>query len=103
MSTPKRPARFGDVTQPTVDPRGAPMPLVTQPMIPIPVDGDGDPAATRLDRPLATIKSDAAVRFGKPTQAMVTASRPSPRTAIPRSARSIGWVLIDRPPGLGIS
>src|SRR5689334_8303643 len=59
--------------QPAIEsPRGSPMPLVTQPMIPVQLDGDGDPGATRHDRPLATLKSDAAVRFGKPTQAMMT-------------------------------
>jgi len=93
VSPPKHPARFGDVTQPAIEPRGAPMPLVTQPMIPVPIDGDGDPSATRHDRPLATLKSDAAVRFGKPTQAMVTAGAPQPQQLAP----------IGPPPEIGLT
>jgi Mrp family chromosome partitioning ATPase len=71
VSTPKRPGRLGDITNPGPEKRG-PLPLVTQPMIPIAIDGgDGDPAATRADGPLATLKSDtAAVLFGRPTQMM---------------------------------
>lgn len=50
--------------------RGAPLPLVTQPMIPL--DGatstKDDPSATRLDNPLHALKPEsAAVLFGKPT------------------------------------
>jgi Mrp family chromosome partitioning ATPase len=49
---------------------------MTQPMIPLtaePADGI-DPAATRLDNPLASLRQDsAAVLFGKPTQAIAPA------------------------------
>ncbi|HSK01786.1 MAG TPA: CpsD/CapB family tyrosine-protein kinase [Kofleriaceae bacterium] len=79
MSTGKRPSRFGDITNPPIERRGAPLPLMTQPMIPISIDGDGDPGATRSDNPLATLKSEtAAVLFGKPTQAMVPVGKPQP-------------------------
>jgi len=96
VSTPKRPGRFGDAPQSTSEGRSAPLPLMTQPMIPIPVDGEDpggvpiDPSATRMDRsgnrgmnPLATIRTDsAAVRFGKPTAAMTQAMPPAIATAM---------------------
>jgi Mrp family chromosome partitioning ATPase len=81
VSTPKRPGRFGDLTNPVppAERRGAPLPLITQQMIPISAEDGADPSATRLDNPLATIKSDtAAVLFGRPTQAMAPAPRPQP-------------------------
>jgi Mrp family chromosome partitioning ATPase len=94
MSTGKRPGRFGDVTNPMPE-RRAPLPLLTQPMIPIAVEGEGDPSATRHDNPiaprhdgpgaprfenpLATIKTEtAAVLFGKPTQMMASLARSQP-------------------------
>jgi Mrp family chromosome partitioning ATPase len=82
VSTPKRPGRSGnvtDVTSPPFEHRAVPLPLMTQPMIPVTVDGEGDPASTRVDGPLSTIKSEtAAVLFGRPTQAMAAAARPQP-------------------------
>lgn len=48
----------------------APLPMVTQPMIPIDSGDSGsmDPGATRVDNPLQTLKPEnAAVLFGKPT------------------------------------
>ena len=101
MSTPKRPARFGEVTQPTVENRSAPLPLMTQPMIPVTLEGElpGDPAATRLDRPmqpLATLKTDtAAVRFGKPTASMTQAF---PLAGSPQQLSPIG-----PPPEIGLT
>jgi Mrp family chromosome partitioning ATPase len=83
VSTPKRPGRFGDLTNPSQnlpERRGAPMPLMTQPMIPIALDGDSvDPAVTRADHPLATIKTEAAaVLFGRPTQMMAPQAKAQP-------------------------
>jgi len=84
VTTPKRPSRFGEVTNPHLtnpgfERRPAPLPLMTQPMIPIPVDGDIDPSATRVDNPLTAIKPEtAAVLFGRPTQAMTAMSKPQP-------------------------
>jgi Mrp family chromosome partitioning ATPase len=66
MSSTKRPtSRFGEVPpSSTGERRGAPLPLVTQPMIPL-SNGD-DPSATRVDNPLQAIKPEtAAVLFGK--------------------------------------
>lgn len=69
MTTPKRPTER----------RGAPLPLVTQPMIPIET-GDS-PDQTRVDNPLATIKPEtAAVLFGKATVAMP--AQPKPQLAV---------------------
>lgn len=77
MSTGKRPSRFGDAMNPS--PERRPLPLMTQPMIPVAADGEIDPSATRLDHPLATIKTEAAaVLFGRPTQSMIPAARPQP-------------------------
>lgn len=62
--------------------RGAPLPLVTQPMIPI-EDGERSDQ-TRVDNPLGTIKPEtAAVLFGKTTVAMVAQPRPSLAIAMP--------------------
>jgi Mrp family chromosome partitioning ATPase len=66
MSSTKRPtSRFGDLPPAASgERRGAPLPLVTQPMIP--VGNPDDPTATRVDNPLAAIKPEtAAVLFGK--------------------------------------
>ncbi len=94
MSTGKRPSRFGEITNPSVERRGAPLPLMTQPMIPISIDGDGDPGATRSDNPLATLKSEtAAVLFGKPTQAMMPIGKPQPQPVAP----------IGPPPEIGLT
>jgi Mrp family chromosome partitioning ATPase len=74
MTTGKRPGRFGDQPGSSPERRIAPLPMMTQPMIPIGVDPDAaiDPSVTRIDNPLTTMKSEtAAVLFGKPTQAMV--------------------------------
>jgi Mrp family chromosome partitioning ATPase len=79
VSTPKRPGRLGDITNPAPERRGAPLPLMTQPMVPIPLDGDGDPAVTRTDHQLAAIKNEtAAVLFGRPTQAMSQVAKAQP-------------------------
>lgn len=66
MSTSKRPPTYGDA--PSVGGRrGAPLPLVTQPMMPT----QQDPSETRVDQPLATIgEGPAALIFGKPTTAL---------------------------------
>jgi len=69
VSTPKRPGsttgRYGDPP----GPRSAPLPLVTQPMIPV---DELDPAQTRVDNPLQALKPETkAVLFGgKPTVTM---------------------------------
>lgn len=94
MSTPKRPGRYGDITEPPFEKRAAPLPLMTQPMIPIAVDGDVDPTATRVDGPLATMRSDtAAVLFGRPTQAMAAAPKPQPHPVAP----------VGPPPEIGLT
>ncbi len=65
MST-KRTGKFGD----------APLPMVTQPMAPL-KDGDVmDPAITRVDNPLQSLKPEtAAVLFGKATAVMAAQAR----------------------------
>ncbi|MBA3462049.1 MAG: P-loop NTPase [Deltaproteobacteria bacterium] len=61
-------SRFGDGPS-TAERRGAPLPLVTQPMMP--VDDSDRPDQTRVDNPLATLKPEtASVLFGKNTIAM---------------------------------
>ena len=62
MSTPKKPG----------EKRGAPLPLVTQPMIPL-----DDPGATRIENPLQTLKSEtAAILYGgKPTVTMTAQAK----------------------------
>lgn len=64
----KRQGRFGEMP-PSSGGARAPLPLVTQPMIPVQADPDSeDPNATRVDNPLQTLKPEnAAVLFGKPT------------------------------------
>jgi Mrp family chromosome partitioning ATPase len=83
VTTGKRPARLGDITNPASERRGAPLPLMTQPMIPVSLEGDRDPSVTQSDHPLATIKSEtAAVLFGKPAQAMHPIGRFQPAAPI---------------------
>lgn len=72
MTTTKRPGgRFGDGPRDPDRPerKGAPLPLVTQPMTAL---DDDRPDQTRVDNPLSSLKPEtAAVLFGKPTVAMV--------------------------------
>ena len=83
MSTPKRPgSRFGDSQPPPVaERRGAPLPLHTQPMIPVEgIEIGVDPGQTRVDNPLQTLKPEtAAVLFGgnKPTVSMAAQAKGS--------------------------
>ena len=79
MTTPKRPGKFGE---PQAG-RSAPLPLVTQPMIPV---DEMDPAQTRVDNPLEKLKPEtAAVLFsGKPTVTL------SPKQAAVGPAPEIG-------------
>lgn len=74
MTTSKRPpSRFGDAPS-TAERRGAPLPLVTQPMLPIEHDG---PDQTRVDNPTGALKPEtAAVLFGKATAAMAAQPKP---------------------------
>ena len=69
MTTPKRPpGRFGDAPS-SPERRGAPLPLLTQPMLPI-ADHDG-PDQTRVDHALGAVKPEtAAVLFGRSNVAM---------------------------------
>jgi Mrp family chromosome partitioning ATPase len=73
VTTSKRPPsnRFGD-QPPQPERKGAPLPLVTQPMIPIEPGDLGDPGITRIENPLTTLKPEtAAVLYGgKPTVSM---------------------------------
>jgi len=51
--------------------RGAPLPLVTQPMIPISDSDSSDPGATRVDNPIQALKPETStILFGKPTAMM---------------------------------
>jgi len=102
MSTDKRPGRFGEPPNPSF-PRRAPLPMVTQPMIPISLEGDpGDPAATRIDNPLTSIRNEtAAVLFGRPTQAMVPVGKPQQQLVPAGPPPEIGLTqhhLPDEPP-----
>ncbi|HEY4242955.1 MAG TPA: hypothetical protein VGM88_24235 [Kofleriaceae bacterium] len=73
MSTPKRPpTRYGDAPSTLPDRRGAPLPLMTQPMVALdpstpvqPVDvGAG---ATRVDNPIEAVKAEAGLANFRPT------------------------------------
>jgi Mrp family chromosome partitioning ATPase len=102
MSTDKRPGRYGEPPNPSF-PRRAPLPMVTQPMIPISLESDpGDPAATRLDNPLTSIRNEtAAVLFGRPTQAMVPVGKPQQQLVPAGPPPEIGLTqhhLPDEPP-----
>ena len=78
MTTPKRPpGRFGDAPS-TPERRGAPLPMVTQPMIPTSDHERSD--QTRVDHPLASLKPEtAAVLFGKPTTSMAMVAQAKPQ------------------------
>jgi Mrp family chromosome partitioning ATPase len=82
----------------------APLPMITQPMIPIGIDPDAaiDPSVTRIDNPLTTMKSEtAAVLFGKPTQAMVPVQKAPPQIVPAGPPPEIGLTqhhLPDEPP-----
>jgi Mrp family chromosome partitioning ATPase len=66
--TTKRPGKFGDLPINPEKRRGAPLPLVTQPMIPIDADDAGN---TRVDNPLHSLRPEtSAVLFGKQTVSM---------------------------------
>jgi Mrp family chromosome partitioning ATPase len=62
--------KFGELPASPTGERRAPLPMVTQPMIPVSMpEGDMEPGSTRVDNPLQTLKPEsAAVLFGKPTQ-----------------------------------
>jgi len=80
VSTTKPPkSRFGDA--PAVgERRGAPLPLVTQPMVPL--DDHDRPEQTRVDNPLAALKPEtASVLFGEATVAMVPHGKGTPAPA----------------------
>ena len=78
----KRTGRFGDNPDPPAAPRGAPLPLVTQPIIKV-----DDPGATRID-PIASAQ---AVAFSKPT------------ALVPPLARSHPVVAAGPPPEIGLT
>ncbi|MBA3817281.1 MAG: hypothetical protein H0X17_00175 [Deltaproteobacteria bacterium] len=82
MST-KRTGKFGD----------APLPMVTQPMVPL-KDKDGDvmdPAVTRVDNPLQSLRPEtAAVLFGKATAVMPSQARAQQALAPVGPAPEIG-------------
>lgn len=86
MTTKRPPGRFGDAPpQPGGERRGAPLPLVTQPMI-----SHDDPGATRVDNPLQAIKPEtAAVLFGKNTmieKPTISAMSPMAKSLVPGAA-----------------
>ncbi|HWU86474.1 MAG TPA: hypothetical protein VN253_04340 [Kofleriaceae bacterium] len=101
MSTIKRRGRFGDPQDPSSpEHRGAPLPMVTQPMIPVALESDpGDPAATRLDNPLTALKSEtASALFGKPTQAMMPVAKPQSQPVPAGPPPEIGLTQHHLPP-----
>ncbi len=76
MTTPKRPpSRFGDAPA-TSERRGAPLPLLTQPMMPALGEDPDRPDQTSVDNPVASLKPEtAAMLFGKTTIAMMPAAK----------------------------
>jgi len=71
--------RFGDAPA-AGERRGAPLPLVTQPMVPL--EDHDRPEPTRVDNPLASLKPEtASVLFGKATVSMVPQSKVTPAPA----------------------
>jgi Mrp family chromosome partitioning ATPase len=82
VTTPKRPgSKYGEMP-PIAGAARAPLPLVTQPMIPLDPSAEAmDPGATRVDNPLQTLKPEsAAVLFGRTTTAIAPSG---PRTLAP--------------------
>ncbi|HEX7836112.1 MAG TPA: CpsD/CapB family tyrosine-protein kinase [Kofleriaceae bacterium] len=87
--TTKRTGRFGDLPPRSGDPRpafgelkGAPLPLLTQPMVAVDVRELADPRQTLIDGPAQTVKLDpridpAALIHGKPTIMMGPQAKPS--------------------------
>jgi len=83
----KRTGRFGDLPPRSGDPRsaspfgelkGAPLPLLTQPMVAVDVRELADPSKTQIDGPMQTIKIEpAALLQGKPTIMMSPQAKPS--------------------------
>jgi len=83
----KRTGRFGDLPPRSGDPRppspfgelkGAPLPLLTQPMVAVDVRELADPSKTQIDGPVQTIKIEpAALLQGKPTIMMSPQAKPS--------------------------
>ncbi len=65
--------------------RGAPLPLLTQPMIAVEVRGHPDPTQTLLDNPVPTLKVDhATIAMGKPTVAVGPQARAAAAGAAPQ-------------------
>jgi Mrp family chromosome partitioning ATPase len=108
----KRPGRFGDAPPPTTGPgapsfggerRGAPLPLLTQPMMVVDRrDSElaelADPSQTRLDGPLATLKLDAtSIALGKPTVVV------SPQTRLVDAARPSSLTGVSGPPQIDLT
>jgi Mrp family chromosome partitioning ATPase len=76
--------------------RGAPLPLLTQPMIAIDTRPQGDAMQTQIDNPLATLKIEsAAIAMGKPTIAMSPQAKP---TGTPPQIDLTQHHLPDEPP-----
>ena len=78
--------RYGEPPLQPAQPRGAPLPLVTQQMVPL-----EDPGATRVDSPIGAVvrPETAAVMFGKPT----AIAAPLPKSMTPAGP----------PPEIGLS
>jgi Mrp family chromosome partitioning ATPase len=82
----KRPGRFGDAPPPVTGPgqpspfgerRGAPLPLLTQPMMVVDRSELGDTSPTTIGGPLPTLKIDpASLAMGRPTVTITTHARP---------------------------
>jgi Mrp family chromosome partitioning ATPase len=91
--------KFGELPPTTGDRPRAPLPLVTQPMIP--VSGDADPGATRVDNPMQAVKPDAvsaAALFGR-TQTIQQA----PMVVAGLQAQSKALVPGASPPEVGLT
>ena len=83
--------RFGDIPPGSPSPpgerRGAPLPLMTQPMMPLDSGRESHETITSVDNPLQTLRPEtAAALFGKPTAMMA----PQPRQLAMSAAMSVG-------------
>jgi Mrp family chromosome partitioning ATPase len=86
--------RYGDSPAAASERRGTPLPLLTQPMIPLGASAQ-DPASTSVDNPMQAIKQDtAAVMFGTKTVAMPAQAKPA-QTLLPST--------LTTPPEIGLT
>ena len=95
--------RFGDAPRSPSNPNrpGAPLPLLTQPMMPLEGGSDAiDPMATRVDNPMSPSSlSNAAYAQAKPTAAMQVQQAPGVQPARSRTPSS----ALGPPPEIGLT